>query len=53
MRRPLACLEHIRFEWNRFWRFHDLVNLLYPIELERIHAISRGHEVSTLNHDPL
>jgi hypothetical protein len=29
------------------------VKLLYFNDLERIHAISRGHEVSALNHDPL
>ena len=46
-------LEQIRFEWNRPWRYDAPVKLLYFNDGERIHAISRGYEVSTLNHDPL
>jgi hypothetical protein len=50
---PRRDLEQIRFEQNRPWRCHDPVKLLYFNDLERIHALSREHEVSALNHDPL
>ena len=49
----LQSLEQIRIAWNHLGRSHDSVTLLYSKDLDRIHAISRGHDVSALNHDTL
>ena len=46
-------LEQIRFVRNRLWRSDKRMNLLYLIDVDRIHKINPPHEMSWINLDPV
>jgi len=46
-------LEQIAVGWNRLRRSIDRVNLLYALDVERIHAIGRNREAVPSDRDPL
>ena len=48
-----SALDQIAVGRNRLWQFTDRVNLVYTIEVERIHAFDWNRDAVPIKRDPL
>ena len=50
---PNGSLDQIAVGRNRLWQSTDRVNLVYTIEIERIHAFDWNRDAVPIKRDPL